>query len=483
MTQEKKQCLLPPHKDEAEEEDGQYINHEMNKIELLLANSTERQKNKTTTSSATKSSFLEDETVQYVLLFAGVKRPSNKDSKLWYSCYYGWRLFVLFTVVIEFVTIFAHLIRIPPLLTFWYFFPVMCGTMTASFYWIFLPSLIEGIEGDNHNFLHFFSEREIRSATKLSIYFIGCSMGGAILGAVLRYVKTNSLFDALIDLCMDCAVSPILGCVLLSLSLETCIAKKEVLTVVNAARDATLTRKQYLDISFIIRKRALRWTKTLGVLTLVAVYNSVGLIVSIHYTFGKENIFHHGDDDMISEVEIDYLVFIGLIQQTILLLIVLFMVMGINDTADSVTSILVENEWCCCHDDDNHLNHRRLDCVSFDEDEIVGGGGGGREPLSSSPSPSHEIIDTSLSNNTEVMTRLMHLELETRRAHLILLTTSYAVKPEALDSWFVYLTLPKTKPISFTVYGLRITRRVAIGVAFSLFVSAVTTLVNSYVSL
>lgn len=79
----------------------------------------------------------------------------------------------------------------------------------------------------------------------------------------------------------------VLGAVLLALSLETCLAKKEVGTIIKSAYDQTLTRQQYLKVSETIRNRSRRWSVTLGTLVLIAVWNSIALVVSLEYTIGN----------------------------------------------------------------------------------------------------------------------------------------------------------------------------------------------------
>lgn len=143
------------------------------------------------------------------------------------------------------------------------------------------------------------------------------------------------------------------------------------------------------------------------------------------------NIFHHGDDDVASEIQVDVLIFIALIKESVLLFLFLFLIMGINDDADSITSILLEKEW------------GNIDDIENENDDGV-----------------------TMTNVHERKRRNEEMK-ELRRCQLVLLTTTYAVKPEALKSWYSYLTFSKTKPISFTVCGLRITRSIALGMLIS----------------
>jgi hypothetical protein len=47
---------------------------------------------------------------------------------------------------------------------------------------------------------------------------------------------------------------------------------------------------------------------------------------------------------------------------------------------------------------------------------------------------------------------------EAGRLDLLFLATTFAVKPEAVVSWWGFMTTPRTRPISFRVCTLRITR-------------------------
>jgi hypothetical protein len=443
-------------------------------------------------SSGKRVTLKEDAYVCYVLLFSGVTKPPHTCSP-WWLCWVGWKLYILFTVLMAMAITYGQWFQVPYTLELWYIYPMAIASIISSTMYVWLPNLLEGIDKTNMTDCRV-TEADIRSATSLSIYFIGISLGFGVISATVRYFKTGSAFISIMDFGMECSTSPVLGAVLLALSLETCLAKKEVQTLIRSAYDQTLTKRDYTDVSELIRKRSKRWTLTLATLVSIAIWNSIGLVVSLEYTVGKVNIFHHGDDDLASEVQVDILIFVALIKESILLFLIIFLIMGINDAADSITSILVDNEWGNLYDVENNeeygIHNNNNDSGSSDtnnNDNISLRSTNttatiGTTTVNSERGSKTNDRDNEMNHETLIHQRSNHArqgggggvsredELkELRRAHLILLTTTYAVKPTALTSWYNYLTLTKTKPISFTVCGLRISRSIALGMLLSFF--------------
>ena len=71
---------------------------------------------------------------------------------------------------------------------------------------------------------------------------------------------------------------------------------------------------------------------------------------------------------------------------------------------------------------------------------------------------------------------------ENARQDLLWLTTTHSITPEAAASVWKQFTMPKTKPISFEVCGIRPTGDLFVASAVSLVGSVVGSLLNSYLN-
>jgi hypothetical protein len=147
---------------------------------------------------------------------------------------------------------------------------------------------------------------------------------------------------------------PILGAFALVLGIETNIITNIIDTLLVAAREKTLTRTAYMDAREAIRERYLSWNRPLGLLALVAIYSTVGLLILLHD--GNYDKFISVDKTYTADVT--YLVVLG--KETALLLMILVRVVPVNDHADAITTLLNSAPW---GDPGSKLDHVRLDLL------------------------------------------------------------------------------------------------------------------------
>lgn len=136
-----------------------------------------------------------------------------------------------------------------------------------------------------------------------SIFFIFNFLSAIILASVKVSVSISyGLFGIIFLEC--CGATVILGGVLLVLTIETTLAKKEVQLLLEAAQECRLTRSMYMDSVKSIKLRQDRWRWPLNSLAFVACYCSMCLIYvqTIIYDNGKieTELFSSFDDDAIA---------------------------------------------------------------------------------------------------------------------------------------------------------------------------------------
>mmetsp|Transcript_41850 Transcript_41850/g.77483 ORF Transcript_41850/g.77483 Transcript_41850/m.77483 type:complete len:213 (+) Transcript_41850:2-640(+) len=198
-----------------------------------------------------------------------------------------------------------------------------------------------------------------------------------------------------------------------------------------AARERRLTRGEYVEVVAYVQNRSLRWQIHLNGLASIAVYCTLGLVVLLRFGVAlvRSGTGAGGSGDDIDDDEFQnddggstggdgggsdnaqYGVYLMAVlgKETCLVFFLLFLVMGVNDNADSIITVLIVEPW---------------------------GALGSAE--------------------------------EAARLDLLFLATTFAVKPEAVVSWWAYMITPRTRPISFRVCTLRITRDFFLAASVSL---------------
>jgi hypothetical protein len=155
----------------------------------------------------------------------------------------------------------------------------------------------------------------------------------------------------------------VLGALLFALALECALAKKEVRLAKRAAETRALNCEGYKRVQASVFQRSCKWKHTLFFLAGIALYCTVGLIMSQAFIYGKTEVFHTGDDDVVSTVEIDIIIGTELIKEAQLLFMMMQFVMEVNKEADTIISTLLVATWgessSSARDHRSHANRRR----------------------------------------------------------------------------------------------------------------------------
>mmetsp|Transcript_13375 Transcript_13375/g.15923 ORF Transcript_13375/g.15923 Transcript_13375/m.15923 type:complete len:445 (-) Transcript_13375:181-1515(-) len=350
---------------------------------------------------------------KHILLFSGITRPSSYFS-FWWICYFGWRLLSILSLVLLALTFSTK----PVIAQLWFFAPLFFATVAAMAMWYWLPQILADALAQGGAYI---PAKDAKKIIKVPTMFISLWLILGIFFSLSRAYVTGRFLPCLFTFCIENSTTPILGSVLLALTIETRLAKNEIDMISECAIDRSLTCEMYLDIKDSIKKRSQRWKKSLYILSFTALYCTIGFIVTLGYLWDDQNNKNKNkdDDDTLgifysdsrsSDILLDIIVASELAKEVALLFIFLFLVMGINDRADSITSILLNSKWG----------------ESNDPQEVV-------------------------------------------RAHLLFLNTTYAPPPEKLNSWYNFFTFSDSKPISFSVFGVRVSRRLVVAAVISLF--------------
>ena len=349
------------------------------------------------------------------LLFAGVERPPSWHSP-WWMCYVLWRLLV----VIGTVSIVYNIIWFrnkKSFITPYYLLPALLSTLAAGYCWVWLPGVIKALLAEDTKG-YVITRRDTQRATSIFTKFVaGCFVTGVGM-AIARLLATGSWSIFFLVFILECGTSVVLATVLLALTIETLLAQKDLNRLVFEAHNKSLTANMYVSAKQMIHKRSKRWIRPLDTLALVALYCTVSLVVCHLHFYTDEgevatNLFTEHDDDIVSGIEINIEVTTVLAKESILLLIMMVLVMDVNDTADSLVTILMETApW---------------------------GAPGGAE--------------------------------EAQRLDLVQRMTVYAVRPIALKGWSAYFRTDKMKPIHFNICHLRITRDFVLAAVASFFLA------------
>ena len=186
---------------------------------------------------------------------------------------------------------------------------------------------------------------ELQAAKKMPKVFIAGWLVFGFLMAVARAYTVGNPYLMVLTFCMECSTTPVLGCVLFALALECTFAKKEVILAKDAISTQTLDCESYKLTASNVQKRSEFWTTTLFLLASVALYCTVGLVMSQRFMYGKTGVFHTGDDDIVSTVELDIIIATELMKEAMVLFMMMQLVLEVNVEADSIISALLAKAW------------------------------------------------------------------------------------------------------------------------------------------
>jgi len=356
-----------------------------------------------------------------ILLFTGSIHP-RKIISPWWICWIGWRFLVVIACLIPIYTIWENIntidsvwVQIPA-----YLVPLWMATVGAGAMWYWLPSRIAEVMENGEPLTADEAKKIIRIPAQFIGFWIFTGVVTVINDALSASLYTHLYLNIVFDFSLACATAPVLGAVLLAVAVDSKQAQKEVFSLGEAARKKKLTRYMYKSVSDGVVVRRKRWKWPLRILAALSIYSALGLLYSwrrLSLGNHEKNIYDY-DDETTSHLQIQLSAILYLGKEAVLLFLLMLEVTRINDEADSITTILNEEVW--------------------------------------GPPGSVE---------------------ESIRTDLLFLTTAYSVRSEALHgNMKQYLTTARSKPISFTLLGIRLTRDYVLALAVS-FLLALTNVV------
>jgi hypothetical protein len=346
------------------------------------------------------------------LLFTGVERPPTWRSP-WWIAWVGWRIVAVLSFVVTIQNMIGYHNQQQWLFNY-YLLPSLFATFAAASSWSWLTNVLRDIEAQGGPEI---IEEDMTFAKNIFNFFVFSNFFLSFIISCFKSsradstIKSVALFGTIFLEC--CGATVVLGGVLLVLTIETTLAKKEVREVMQAARDQTLTRSFYADAVKSIRLRSLRWQWPLNSLVFVACYCAVCLIILQLFMYGSEGhlqheIFRKQDDDDVSSILIDIEMFITLLKEVFLFFIIAYLIMGINDEADAITAELLSHTW-------GQIGSPH-DCARLD---------------------------------------------------LLFMSKVVAAPLDAVKSWYSFLSVHRKRPISFFILSLRFTRKYVLAALFS----------------
>jgi hypothetical protein len=340
-----------------------------------------------------------------ILLFTGVAKPSKWYSA-WWMCWVGWRL-MLFSqlcysglVISDFSSLSAR--------TRWIYVSIICSYGLSALNWYWLPSLWSEAVGSGALKMTFV---EAKSSIRLSLLFIGVWLLYSIFVSSVLAPPVGGPLIIIMSFFFSANVAPC-GAFLLVLSVDVTLAQIKVKQLVAAARAKKLTRDMYVECSDYVSERSTRWAKILRFVAILAVYSSVSLLIRIGEISDSNSALDLHRLQEGNDVDV-------FAKEAAVLFMLLFVVFGLNDDADSIVSELVSEPW-------GEIGSPE-DCARVD---------------------------------------------------LLLLSTTYAVRAEGLTSATAFFTARRTRPISFRVCGVRVTRAYFLTVLTSFAIALTNVLVR-----
>lgn len=310
---------------------------------------------------------------RYLLLFAGVLRPSSRRSP-WWLCWVSGRIAVASIPFLSQASGSASQWD----MVFLFLFALSTVAAGSCFWW--LPARASALALDRPLCPGEGAKFRV-DAERISIGFmIACSVLG-LLWNVINHAFNVSYFIVFNG------TTPVLGALVLVLATEIADSLKMVHRILSKARDKTLDRTVYIDARDRIAARSEAWSCVLGVMSVAAFYSTVGFAY----------LMNQVDHDQVAQRTIAFS--FVLLKHAGLLFAFLAIVTRVNDEADTLKGVLMQAAW----------------------------GGEGEQP-------------------------------ETMRLDLLWLASTYSVRPEALNSTWKYMMTPRVQPITFSIFGVRVTR-------------------------
>ena len=163
------------------------------------------------------------------------------------------------------------------------------------------------------------------------------SIAALLMGSVTTTILVGSLQVQWVIVPLLCASTPILGAVLFTLEYEVALARDEIDGLLRQAREKTLDRENYIAVRHRIKMRSNVWKVQLGLLTFISLYNTVALLLILNYPKMDPYITNRLSEDII------HICLIG--KEVVLLVLIVLLILRVNDSADSITTVLNAAQW------------------------------------------------------------------------------------------------------------------------------------------
>ncbi|KAJ8601343.1 hypothetical protein CTAYLR_009369 [Chrysophaeum taylorii] len=347
------------------------------------------------------------------------------------------------------------------------FLPLLLGPATASWYaWFVIPTKLATTKATvSHRAV---LRRVENLATIFFAVMVACIFFNLLLGTVgylwlfrqPLHLQFWSWFVA------ANSTAPLLTISFLSLALDTCEALHDVRSVIDQAREQTLTRDEYARVRDDILSRSAKTQPTLAPLAFTASLSSIAALYQLFLIerhpdeYGIDNREYGSKFGRVIMMLAYDLYFCTLMsKEAVLFFAFLGLVMDVNDTADSLTAVLVDDgrgtrRWTATNNNDctpsplvqlHRARHRRsLSCVSLLELGSL-----------SNDLASYDMV---CRLQLERIQSWRDIEREQERQALVILNTSTALRPHNLSSFQMYFRKPLLQPITFDLAGVRVTR-------------------------
>ena len=369
-------------------------------------------------------------------LFTGLVAPPSWRSP-WCLCYVGWRLATALCACFSFFSFLTDALKFSDSnasdnfyenSTFFIWLPLFVATITASTLYWFLPERIRELRmlesvppSGAPPPCHAFSRSVLFLPVAFVTIFVMTGLANLLSGSLPsppppgHLVSPGSfpgatLILVILFLSTTSATTAVLGAFLLTLSVETRLLQSAVESLHEQARTRTLTRGEYLRVAALCERRSDAWCCALWSLAVIAVYFIVAAF------FNTVSSYAQSVNDWMFGVNIFF-------KEAALLLCILFRTMGVNDPADALVAVLLDDVWA-----------------------------------------------------------ERGAPLECERLDLVFLATTRAIRPEALESACDFFTTPRRQPITFSTGPFRITRTFFLVTSLSLGGSIIGKVITSYSS-
>ena len=277
---------------------------------------------------------------QLLLLLSGVVRPTSKNSRGWWFCWLFWRAQLVvgigFRCYFLTETVKRGAWSFLVFVEFCYFFSVL---QCCLLYWT-LPRtarrIRDAITGTGKEPLE---PEYVQRAFRFSMFFI---VPAVLFGlhVVVKIALGHPGINIIEDFMLVVAPIPILGTSILILAYEMSGISADIVGILQAARDHTLSREQYEAVRLSVQSRNDTWNGTITVLSAVALESCLGLLFTL--AFPEKDPWAYVYNSVTYE---NFFHILSLGREVLILFILVVLAASINDAVDAVTATLNSSPW------------------------------------------------------------------------------------------------------------------------------------------